>query len=318
MTEFKLSPQELEQFRLNGYAGPFDLYDQEEIKSIWKRERLALLDRSKAVYQDKDSISGATNIANYDRHLDNEFLANHVCRLEIVDRIRSILGNNVLCWRSEFFPKYPGDEGTDWHQADTFANAGGEPQILWPKNEGFGGTITVWTAFTDTDKDRACLQFIPGTHEEMYYDESKDMFYDPIKNSNLDKNDERRGFFGYDYRELQKDPNWKPDEEKAVSMEMKAGQFIIFWSTLMHASHRHAGLTKDMRLGYVGRYVPGNVMVYPGLNEIHEYGGNISLKNFGSVEVSGQNLYPGNSILTKTTKGLPFKKRVTENENETI
>ena len=56
--------------------------------------------------------------------------------------------------------------------------------------------------------------------------------------------DKKRGFFGYDYRELQIDPNWKPNEEDAVSMEMKAGQFIIFWSTLMHASHPHTGSTK--------------------------------------------------------------------------
>lgn len=310
MEEFKLSKEELEQFRLRGYAGPFTLYEPEEMKRIWKSQRLAILDRSKAVYQDSNSVSGATNIANYDRHLDNDFLAEHICRPEIVDRVRSILGDNVLCWRSEFFPKYPGDEGTDWHQADTFANAGGEPQILWPDNEDFGGTITVWTAFTDTDEDRACLQFIPGTHEEMYYDESKDMFYDPDANNNVDKDGERRGFFGYDYRELQKDPNWKPNEDQAVSMNMKAGQFILFWSTLMHASHPHKGLTDEMRLGYVGRYVPGFVRVYPELTEIHEYGGRISLENFGSVEVSGENQYEKNAILKETTKGVPFNKRV--------
>jgi len=28
--------------------------------------------------------------------------------------------------------KYPGDEGTEWHQADTFGHASGAPQIVWP------------------------------------------------------------------------------------------------------------------------------------------------------------------------------------------
>ena len=307
MKEFKLTQQELEDFRKNGYAGPFTLYTPEEIEQLWKRERLALLDRSNAVYPDDESISANTNIANYDRHLDNQFLAEHVCRREIVDRVRSMLGDNLLCWRSEFFPKYPGDEGTDWHQADTFANAGGEPQILWPEDEEFGGTITVWTAFTNTDKSTACLQFIPGTHEEMFYDETKQMQYDPSKNENVEKEGMRRGFFGYDYRELQKDPNWKPDEEKAVSMEMKAGQFIIFWSTLMHASHPHEGKTDNIRLGYVARYVPSSVKVYPGLSEINEYGGAISLERFGCVEVSGENQYEHNRILKETTTGVPFK-----------
>ncbi|MFH9663534.1 phytanoyl-CoA dioxygenase family protein [Streptomyces sp. NPDC017248] len=86
--------------------------------------------RSMAVYGDEAAESGNTNISNYDRHLDSTFLADHICRPEIVDRVRSVLGPDVLNWRTEFFPKYPGDEGTDWHQADTFANASGQPQIL--------------------------------------------------------------------------------------------------------------------------------------------------------------------------------------------
>ena len=100
-------------------------------------------------------LSGNTNLANYDRHLDSDFLADIVCHPEIVDRCISILGPSLLCWRSEFFSKYPGEEGTDWHQADTFAMASGKPQIIWPgevrdavTKSPFGGTITVWTAVT--------------------------------------------------------------------------------------------------------------------------------------------------------------------------
>jgi len=49
----------------------------------------------------------------------------------------------------------------------------------------------------------------------------------------------RRGFYGYDYRQLQKDPNWSPDESQAKSMVMRQGQAVMFWSTIMHASHPH-------------------------------------------------------------------------------
>ncbi len=146
---YSLSDSELQHFQANGFVGPFTLYDREEMKQIWRRKRIELMDRSAAVYQDEAAKSGATNIANYDRHLDDDFLADHISRPEIVGRVASILGPDVLCWRSEFFPKYPGDEGTDWHQADTFANASGTPQILWPNGSDFGGTITVWCAFTD-------------------------------------------------------------------------------------------------------------------------------------------------------------------------
>jgi non-heme Fe2+,alpha-ketoglutarate-dependent halogenase len=305
---YKFTSAELEAFHRSGYAGPFDLYEHDEMVRGWRRERIRLLDRTAAVYQDEAAKSGVTNIANYDRHLDNAFLADHICSPQIVDRVSSILGPDVLCWRTEFFPKYPGDEGTDWHQADTFANASGTPQILWPNGSDFGGTITVWCAFTDAVIETGCLQFIPGTHQTMFYDETKRMHYDPAGHD-VEKNGVRRGFFGYDYRELQVDPTWAPDESKAVSMEMRAGQFIVFWSTLMHASHPHAGLSKQMRMGFAARYVPAAVRIYPDTERIQEYGGEVSLERYGAVLVNGDDTYHHNRLATATTGGHPFQPR---------
>jgi non-heme Fe2+,alpha-ketoglutarate-dependent halogenase len=247
-----------------------------------------------------------TNIANYDRHLDDPFLADHICRAEICDRIESILGPDVLCWRTEFFPKYPGDEGTDWHQADTFANASGKPQIVWPEHEEFGGTITVWTAFTDATKENGCLQFIPGTQNSMNYDETKRMSYNPDTSNSVSKDGTRRGFFGYDYRELQIDKDWKPDEASAIAMEMKAGQFIVFWSTLMHASYPHSGASQEMRMGFASRYVPSFVKIYPDTDYVEEYGGKISLERYGAVQVLGNSVPDYNRIVTQTTRGKKF------------
>ena len=148
---FYLSNDELNNFQDYGFIAPITVYTPEEMANIWRQVRVELTDRSCAAYP-VDSFGAATNIANYDRHLDIDLLSRHICNRRIVDRVVSILGENILCWRTEFFPKYPGDEGTDWHQADTFANASGKPQILWPgeTDKHFGqGTITVWTAFTD-------------------------------------------------------------------------------------------------------------------------------------------------------------------------
>jgi non-heme Fe2+,alpha-ketoglutarate-dependent halogenase len=303
---FSLTAQELASFNANGYIGPFGIYSPQEMKEQWRRTRLRLLDRSHAVYQ-LDTLSGVTNIANYDRHLDDDFLADHICQRKICDRVSSILGPDVLCWRTEFFPKYPGDEGTDWHQADTFANASGKPQIVWPNAEEFGGTITVWTAFTDATIENGCLQFIPGTQDSMNYDETKRMEYTPASATNLEKDGTRRGFFGYDYRQLQIDPDFKPDESNAVSMEMKAGECIIFWSTLMHASHPHTGRSTEMRMGFASRYVPSIVRVYPDTDYVEEYGGKISLQRYGAVLVSGQHVPDYNTrIATQTTRGKKF------------
>jgi non-heme Fe2+,alpha-ketoglutarate-dependent halogenase len=140
----------------------------------------------------------------------------------------------------------------------------------------------------------------------MFYDETKRMHYDPNKINSIEKDGMRRGFFGYDYRQLQIDPNWKPDESKAISMVMRPGQFIMFWSTLMHASHPHSGKTEEMRMGFAARYVPTSVKIYPDTEEIEEYGGSVSLEKYGAVLVCGRDEFGHNRIATQTTRGRRF------------
>lgn len=307
---FGLAPRELEDFHQRGYAGPFTLYEPAEMDAALRRLRPQLLDARKAIYESGAAVSGVTNLSNYDRHFDVPFLAEHICRNEIVDRVASILGPDVLCWRTEFFPKYPGDEGTDWHQAGTFANVASskKPQIEWPAGSNGRGTITVWTAFTESTIDNGCMQVIPGSHRTIYYDETKTMEYDANRINQVDKNGTRRGFFGYDYRQLQVDPDWRPDESQAVSMVMRPGQFIIFWSTLLHASHAHSGKTNKMRLGYAARYLPTSVKVYPHSSSLDEFGGKASLDKYGVVVVAGEERHGHNREVTHTVHGVPFKR----------
>ncbi|MFE9681074.1 chlorinating enzyme [Streptomyces sp. NPDC006285] len=311
ISDFALSDAQIKEFHENGFIGPFDVYEPEEMASTLQALRPKLINTKTAIYGQRKAVSGSTNLANYDRHLDVPFLADHITRPEIVGPVTSLLGADTLCWRTEFFPKYPGDEGTDWHQADNFSNVAGSkhPQIVWPEDAEFGGTITVWTAFTDATIEMGCLQFIPGSHKTMNYDESKVMEYDAETINNREKNGVRRGFFGYDYRQLQKDPNWSPDESKAISIELKKGQCIVFWSTLMHASHPHSGNTDQMRLGFAARYLPTSVRVYPYSDALVEFGGEASLDKFGSVLVSGKDEFGHNRFVDQTVTGHPFTTR---------
>lgn len=307
---FRLTEEERAFFHKNGYLGPITIYAPDEMTELWKKVQRGTLDRSHAAYPEVASGVGAPNIYNYDRHLDIDLLAEHVCNPAIVDRVADIIGPDLLCWRSEFFPKYPGDEGTDWHQADTFANASGKPQLLWPgeSEDDFGaGTITVWTAFTDSTRENGCLQIIPGTQNKMNYDETKLMRYDEQRINAETKNGVRRGFFGYDYRDLQVDPGWKPNEEDAFSLVMRKGECVIFWSTLMHASLPNTSEGKHYRMGFASRYVPTKVRVYPNTGHIEEYGGSISLDRWGAVLVRGQDEFGHNKIATHTLRGTPYR-----------
>src|SRR4051794_1271402 len=108
---FTLTPEEQATFWRQGFIGPFPVLDEDEMINAWRSERLAPMDRSHPIHTEGGAVSGNTNIPNYDRHMDNDFLADLITHPRVVDRVASVLGPDVLCWRTEFFPKYPGDEG---------------------------------------------------------------------------------------------------------------------------------------------------------------------------------------------------------------
>jgi non-heme Fe2+,alpha-ketoglutarate-dependent halogenase len=143
------------------------------------------------------------------------------------------------------------------------------------------------------------------------------MDFDPENINRREKHGVRRGFFGYDYRQLQKDPDWSPDESKAVSQVMRPGQFIIFWSLLMHASRPHLGTSDQMRLGYGARYVPTSVRVYPYTDSLAEFGGTAGLEKFGNVLVSGRDEYQHNRIAEQTVNGYLFPVRTEAGQTRT-
>lgn len=309
-SDFRLTDAEVKQFERDGYFGPVKVYEPEEMKEKWKTVQRQLRDRSLAIYPEGEGK--AVSISNYDRHLDIDLLSQHILMPQIVDRAVSLLGPNLLCWRSEFFPKFQGDEGTDWHQAATFAHGTGKVQIAWPADPGqpsYGGTLTAWTAFTHSTRENGCLQLMPGTHTKMNYDESKGMQYDSAAINNREKDGLKRGFFGYDYRELQKDPDWKPDESQAYDLVMEPGECVFFWSSLMHASRPHTGSKLDYRMGFAARYVPTQVRVYPNTENLSEFGSGIMLDHYGAVLVAGEDTYKHNRIAERSRRGFTFNPR---------
>jgi non-heme Fe2+,alpha-ketoglutarate-dependent halogenase len=77
----------------------------------------------------------------------------------------------------------------------------------------------------------------------------------------------------------------------------------------MHASHPHEGITQDMRLGYVCRYVPTAVRVYPEMKSLQEFGGEASLDRHGSILVSGADTHGHNRLVDHMVDGTPFPVR---------
>ena len=259
---FALSHEERESFIHNGFIGPFRVYDRDEAKAMWREIRARTNDRSKAIFPETP--------INYDRHFDVSHLSRHVGRPEIVEKLQCLVGPDVFCWRTEFFPKYPGDAGTEWHQVESFSYASGIPSLVpTVRREATPTELTVWTALSDVTTETACMKFMPGSHKRWFYDEKRQMkqFHGRTADS---------PFFGYSYDELKLDPNWEPDESSAVHMEMTAGEAVIFTARCMHGSLPNVS-ERDMRIGFASRYVSTDVKIYPDQTEIVEHGQKLDL-----------------------------------------
>ncbi|HLK57702.1 MAG TPA: chlorinating enzyme [Chthonomonadaceae bacterium] len=283
---------EKEIFDEQGYIGPFKLWEPEVMTAWWKEQRMALLDpknKERATFD---------NPANYDRHLDIPGLSRIITEPAIVRRFQALLGPDVVCWRTEFFPKNPGDSGTGWHQVETYSISDVPKGMLEPtsRSEGIPMELTAWVAFTEATKQNGCLKLLPGSQKTWHYDETKKMAWDNKKSNN--------NFFGYDYSTLLKDPNWNPDEQNVTHMEMKPGEFIIFTARCVHGSNPNT--SNKQRMGFSIRVVPTHVKVYDGMKEFNEFGHHFDLARFGCVLIAGHDEYGFNRMKTENAWGEPF------------
>lgn len=286
---FHLSDAERQFFFENGYVGPFTLFEPDEMSQLWESVRLDILDTESAPFPESR--------LNYDRHLDLPALDGIISDPRVVDRISSLLGPNLLCWRTEWFPKYPGDEGTDWHQAQSFVEFEGIEKLVPPDGQEEPWELTAWVAMTEATRENGCLKVMPGSHRTWYFDEKRNIPFEPENVNKAKADGERSGFYGYDYDKLKHDPNWKPDDSRAAHMEVKPGQFFIFTSRCMHGSNPNV-TESSVRFGWATRFVPTQVKVYPGQDSFHHFGEVLPLDRYSTVLVAGEDDYRHNRVRT--------------------
>ncbi|WP_394829364.1 chlorinating enzyme [Pendulispora albinea] len=286
-----LSREDREFFVTNGFLGPFRVYEPAEVKEMWRQVRLQVHDKSRACYPTTD--------INYDRHMDISILSRHISHPALVERLQGLIGPDVFCWRSEFFPKYPGDAGTEWHQVETYAYGSGIPSLVpTVRREKTPTELTIWTAFTDVPRESGPLKFMPGSHRKWLFDEKR-------KLERFDGLSSNGGFFGYHFDELKLDPNLELDESQAAVMEMEAGQAVIFTARCMHGSLPNTS-RRAMRLGIATRYVPTDVKIFPDQTRFSEHGNEFDLRDWGAVLVAGRDDYEYNRVRTHNAREEPF------------
>lgn len=205
---------EVLRFHDEGYAGPFDLCTRDEMASI--RERI-----DEEIYGplDEDERHRTTSAHGQSRHLDNRLVYELATHPAIVDRVASILGPDLMIWRSQLFNKAEGGLEVPWHQ-DMSGGRPIEPAV----------TLTAWLAVTEAKKDNACLQVIPGSHGKVYptvVNQGGKVFRYEVESSEIDLS-------------------------RRVYLELEPGQFFLMAGLLLH--HSEVNRSARRRLGLAVRY----------------------------------------------------------------
>jgi hypothetical protein len=220
--DYALTAQEIEQYKTEGYVGPFDALEKEEAEKFCKVIYQNILPTTTPYSPDKP-----TRV----RHLDSKTIVNLCSNPSILGRISSLLGSDLVLWYSNLFDKPPSTldkvEKYPWHQDSNYNFL--EPTVA----------VSAWLALTPATEENGCVELIPGSHKSSIP---------------LIKNDDpkySKWFYG-----KAADPSYY-DETKKIPMILKPGQFFLFDLHTLHRSNEN--LTKQRRLGLTIRITKTSV-----------------------------------------------------------
>ncbi len=212
-----LSAEQMNFFSTEGYLGPFELPSP-------RREEWHEPARLKQIHHVLGS-GKLTKEQERNQHLYSTSLLELVTAPQILDQVRTMLGDNVLLWVAHVLSRVPGSGGQAWH-SDSI-------------NQYIRG-IHVSIALTDMTLDNGCLSFVPGSH--MYrtslwaYEQSK----------GLDRRDGDSIL-----RLADESAPWKAPHS-IRNMELRAGQYFYTWGGLWHGVGKNR--TQRPRMACVARY----------------------------------------------------------------
>ncbi len=159
-------------------------------------------------------------------HLPFPWLCDLISHPSLLDAVQDIIGPDILCWGSSFFQKEAHDPGfVSWHQDSTYY--GIEPP----------DTLTAWVAISDSSLESGCINFIPGSHDQGLYSHQE------LKTEHnlLTRGQTIAGV----------------DENAAVPIPLKVGQFSFHWEDTVHGSDPNK--SDDRRIGLSIHYVAPTV-----------------------------------------------------------
>ncbi len=207
-----LSSKKIKFFNDNGYLSPIKIMSEKKANDY--RRKLENYEENKG-----HIIKG---IDRHKSHLLFQWVYEIVTNEKILDIISNLLGNNILCWSSNFFIKEPNDNTfVSWHQDSEYW--GLEPDDV----------ITAWIALSDASIQTGPMEVIPQSHkwQNLIHKET-------FKKNNLLSR-------GQEIKNISQTKN-------SVAMPLKAGEISLHHVKLAHSSKINK--TQDRRIGLAIRY----------------------------------------------------------------
>lgn len=317
-----LTRQQIKAFEKTGIHGPFKVLEREQALAL-KEYSHQLYDRNfdgqvvlgqEVVEALEKTGEASINYLGLYQALFHRKLWDVLSKPELTHKLASLLGDDILCWRSQFFEKKPKQVGTFWHQAGTFQESSEKPKLkpLSPMDEGIV-QLTAWIALSDTTIKNGCLRmlecsFEDGRLEKLSYEISNNkldfMMTQPagmiekiIKTVNYTSGSFLKAQLIFEIAvELMPDLF---EGKQVKDLEMKAGECIFFTSLNVHGSYPNLSDT-DTRLALAGRFTSNDVMVYKDFDHdlFFTSKGKIkySLDKIACMQVLGQDTYGHNKI----------------------
>ncbi|MDH3636126.1 MAG: phytanoyl-CoA dioxygenase family protein [Gammaproteobacteria bacterium] len=148
---YSLTADQVDQYQRDGFLFPLDVFVKDRVDHI-----LGELEHARTVAREKGLEPELAQLLRANTHYLLPFV-NEVARApQLLDRVESILGPNILLWSAEFFIKAAHtDKIVSWHQDLTYWGLG-------ETNE----EMTAWLALSDVNVESGCMRFVPGSHHQ--------------------------------------------------------------------------------------------------------------------------------------------------------
>ena len=148
---YPLTPDQVGQYQRDGYLFPLDVFDEKRVANI-----LGELEQAYVVARKKGLNSELAQLLRANTHYLLPFVSAVARSPQLIDRVESILGPNILLWSAEFFIKGAHtDKIVSWHQDLTYWGLGETDQEL-----------TAWLALSDVNIESGCMRFVTGSHHQ--------------------------------------------------------------------------------------------------------------------------------------------------------